>query len=81
MYSNVLKRAESQLDGGKKTEAEIARYILSQNITDEEAYDILTYLGLSGVLDQETRKNKVTGSASALGLLSGAGGKNTMRTY
>lgn len=81
MYANVLKRAEKQVDAGKKTDMEIAEYVLGQNITDEEAYDILTYLGLSGVLDQETRKNKVTGSASALGLLSGAGGKNTMRTY
>ena len=82
MYSNVLKRAEKQLDGGKKTEQEVAQYVLlNQSITDEEAYDILTYLGLSGVLDQETRKNKVTGSASTNRLLSGAGGKNTMRTY
>ena len=80
MYSNVLKRAEKQLDGGKKTEAEIAQYILNQSITDEEAYDILTYLGLGGILDQETRK-KTSGSSGTSRLLSGAGGKNTMRTY
>lgn len=82
MYSNVLKRAEKQLDGGSKTEQEVAQYVLlNQSITDEEAYDILNYLGLGGILDQETRKNKVTGSASTNRLLSGAGGKNTMRTY
>lgn len=81
MYSNVLKRAEKQLDGGKKTEQEVAQYVLlNQSITDEEAYDILNYLGLGGALDQETRK-KTSGSSGTSRLLSGAGGKNTMRTY
>lgn len=75
MYSNVLKRAESQLDGGKKTEAEVAQYILSQNITDEEAYDILTYLGLSGVLDQMKKTPEIRKSGY------GAGGGAAMKLY
>lgn len=79
MYSSVLKRAEKQVDAGKKSDAEIAEYILGQNITDEEAYDILTYLGLMGALEQP-RKASSGKSGSGRGL-SGSGSKNTMRVY
>lgn len=75
MYSNVLKRAEKQLDGGKKTEAEIAQYILSQSITAEEAYDILTYLGLDGALDQMKKTPELRKSGY------GVGGGAAMKLY
>ncbi len=73
MYSSVLKRAEKQVDAGKKSDAEIAEYILSQNITDEEAYDILTYLGLMGAFSkmqniQKNARNVGYGGSSAMKL-------------
>lgn len=51
MYDMILKRAEKQLDGGKKTGQEIAEGLLmNPQITTEEAYSILAYLGLTGLL-------------------------------
>ena len=75
MYANVLKRAEKQVDAGKKTDMEIAEYVLGQNITAEEAYDILTYLGLSGVLDQMKKTPEIRKSGY------GAGGGAAMKLY
>ena len=75
MYDSVLKRAEKMLDGGKTEDSKITEYVLGQNITDEEAYDILTYLGL---LDSLSASNRGSGKAKTGG---SAGNRQTMMAW
>ena len=75
MYSSVLKRAEKKLDEGKTEDADIVEYVLGQNITDEEAWDILTYLGLSDVLSAPERGSNAAKSGGT------AGNRQTMERW
>lgn len=77
MYDSVLKRAEKKLDEGKTEDADIVEYVLGQNITDEEAYDILTYLGLTNALSDSSAQRGSSAAKSG----GTAGNRKTMERW